>query len=56
VLRLHDVAEAHDFLTVNAALDGSAEVSRSLRLPEELRRERGGDRPASPDLLEEASR
>jgi dihydropteroate synthase len=55
ILRLHDVAEARDFLTVSAALDGSAEVSRSLRLPNELRREPNGGRPASPDLLEEAS-
>jgi dihydropteroate synthase len=39
VLRLHDVAEANDFLTVSAALNGSAEVPPSLRLADELRRE-----------------
>jgi dihydropteroate synthase len=56
VLRLHDVAEAHDFLAVSAALDGSADVPSSLRLADELRREPNGSHGTSPDLLEEASR
>lgn len=39
VLRLHDVAETRDFLTVAAALDGEVEVPRDLRVPDDLRRE-----------------
>jgi len=48
VLRLHDVAEARDFLLVGAALDGSLAVPPQLRLPEELRREAAaGTKPAT---------
>jgi dihydropteroate synthase len=43
VLRVHDVAEARDFLTVSAALDGSAEPPRDLRLADDLRWERAPD-------------
>jgi dihydropteroate synthase len=39
VIRVHDVAEATDYLAVRAALDGEAEVPDDLRLPDELRRE-----------------
>jgi dihydropteroate synthase len=39
VLRLHDVAEARDFLTVSAVLEGELEVPPGLRLADELRRE-----------------
>jgi dihydropteroate synthase len=39
VLRLHDVAEARDFLTVLTALEGEVEIPRELRLADELRRE-----------------
>ena len=37
VLRVHDVAEAADFLTVAAALGGEGEVDSSLRVPDTLR-------------------
>jgi dihydropteroate synthase len=39
ILRVHDVAEANDFLTVRAALREGGEVSRDLRLADDLRRE-----------------
>ena len=39
VLRLHDVAEARDFLAVSAALEGEVDVPRRLRLADHLRRE-----------------
>jgi dihydropteroate synthase len=55
VLRVHDVAEARDFLTVTAALEGSIEVPPSLRLGDELRREPRGNGAVSQDLIEEAS-
>jgi dihydropteroate synthase len=45
VLRLHDVAEAVDFLKVRAALEGTAEVPARLRLADELRREPAAVRP-----------
>jgi dihydropteroate synthase len=37
VLRVHDVAEVRDFLTVRAALEGEAEVAPDLLLADELR-------------------
>jgi dihydropteroate synthase len=37
VLRVHDVAEVRDFLTVQRALEGELVVSDDLALPEELR-------------------
>lgn len=37
-VRLHDVAAAHDFLVVRAALRGELEVDSDLELPEPLRR------------------
>ena len=37
VLRVHDVAEAADFLTVAAALGGEGEVDSSLHVPDTLR-------------------
>jgi dihydropteroate synthase len=40
VFRLHDVAEARDYLTVRAALRGELEVRGDLMLAEELRHER----------------
>jgi dihydropteroate synthase len=42
MLRLHDVAEARDFLTVRAALSGELEPPIPLRLADELRREPDG--------------
>jgi dihydropteroate synthase len=45
VLRLHDVAEAVDFLKVRAALEGTAEVPAALRLADDLRREPAAVRP-----------
>jgi dihydropteroate synthase len=40
ILRVHDVAEAADFLAVRAALAGEAPVESLLNLPVDLRRER----------------
>jgi dihydropteroate synthase len=37
VLRVHDVAQAADFLAVRAALAGQVELETSLRIPDELR-------------------
>jgi dihydropteroate synthase len=37
ILRVHDVAEVRDFLTVRAALEGELEVSDDLLLADELR-------------------
>jgi dihydropteroate synthase len=37
VLRVHDVAETRDFLTVSAALNGEVETPNGLRLADELR-------------------
>ncbi len=45
VLRLHDVAEAVDFLTVTAALEGEVEVPAELRLADGLRRQPGRTPP-----------
>jgi dihydropteroate synthase len=42
VLRVHDVAEVRDFLTVRAALEGELDISDDLLLPDELRREEVG--------------
>jgi dihydropteroate synthase len=39
IVRVHDVAAAHDFLTVRAALNGELEVDPGLILAEEKRRE-----------------
>ena len=39
ILRVHDVAEARDFLAVRAALNGGVPVDAELRLDLELRRE-----------------
>ncbi|MEA2197944.1 MAG: dihydropteroate synthase [Solirubrobacteraceae bacterium] len=41
ILRVHDVAEAVDFLTVRAVLDGRLEFDAGLGLPEALRHEQG---------------
>ncbi len=41
VLRVHDVAQAADFLGVRAALRAEAEVDSALRVPDELRWEQG---------------
>jgi dihydropteroate synthase len=42
VFRVHDVAEAADFLAVRAALRGEGPVDAGLRLAEDLRREPAG--------------
>jgi dihydropteroate synthase len=39
IVRVHDVAEAADFLAVRAALNGESEVAADLRVPGDLRRE-----------------
>jgi len=39
ILRVHDVAQVRDFLTVRAALEGDLHVADDLRLADELRRE-----------------
>jgi dihydropteroate synthase len=39
ILRVHDVAEVADYLTVADALDGESEVAEDLELPTQLRRE-----------------
>ncbi|HEX3510290.1 MAG TPA: dihydropteroate synthase [Solirubrobacteraceae bacterium] len=44
LFRVHDVAAAADFLTVRAALEGSAPVARELALSEDIRREGAGGR------------
>lgn len=41
VLRVHDVADAADFLAVRAALNGEAEVAPELRVPDTLRWDQG---------------
>jgi dihydropteroate synthase len=41
ILRVHDVAQAADFLAVREVLEGRLEIDPRLRLPEELRREQG---------------
>jgi dihydropteroate synthase len=41
ILRVHDVAEVRDFLSVREALRGTAKVPEDLRLEEGLRREPG---------------
>ena len=40
IVRVHDVAATHDYLTVRAALRGQLAVPDDLTLAEELRRER----------------
>jgi dihydropteroate synthase len=40
ILRVHEVAEVRDFLTVRGALRGEANVPQDLRLEESLRRQR----------------
>jgi dihydropteroate synthase len=46
VLRVHDVAEVRDFLTVRAALEGEVQVAHDLLLADELRREEVGSTAA----------
>ena len=41
IVRVHDVAEAADFLAVRAVLEGRREVDAGLAVPEMLRREQG---------------
>jgi dihydropteroate synthase len=42
ILRVHDVAETRDFLTVTAALNGELEVPGRMQLPNDLRWESSG--------------
>jgi dihydropteroate synthase len=56
VFRIHDVAEAADFLAVRAALRGELELTRSLRLPEPLRREQGSAEPGRAQAGERGGR
>jgi dihydropteroate synthase len=37
ILRVHDVAQVRDFLTVRAALEGELDVADDLRLADDLR-------------------
>jgi dihydropteroate synthase len=53
VLRVHDVAETRDFLTVSAALDGDGEIPSGLRLGDDLRWEPAA-KPAEQAMLKEA--
>jgi dihydropteroate synthase len=39
ILRVHDVSDAREFLTVRAALNGDVDVPEALRLDATLRRE-----------------
>jgi dihydropteroate synthase len=41
VLRLHDVADAADYLAVRAVLSGAAEIDSAVRISDELRWEQG---------------
>jgi dihydropteroate synthase len=52
VLRLHDVSEARDFLTVRAALKGEIEVDAGLQLADELRWEPAAQEAAAPSANE----
>jgi dihydropteroate synthase len=54
VLRVHDVAETRDFLTVSAALRGDEEIPGGLRLGDELRWE-GKSEHAEQSALKEAT-
>jgi dihydropteroate synthase len=47
VLRMHDIAEAADFLKVRAALNGDAAVPRELRVSDALRWEQEDTRPVT---------
>jgi dihydropteroate synthase len=40
IFRVHDVADAADYLAVRAALDGESEPSRDLAVPDEIRYDR----------------
>ena len=46
VLRVHDVAQVADFLSVRAALTGETDVDRRLRVSDQLRRQQQPDPPA----------
>lgn len=43
IIRVHDVAETVDFLTVRRALRGEVDIPAGLRLPDHLRREPAGN-------------
>jgi dihydropteroate synthase len=47
VLRIHDVADAADFLAVAAALNGGAQVDGTLRLSDQVRWEQPVSDPAA---------
>jgi hypothetical protein len=53
MLRVHDVAETRDFLTVSAALNGELETPKGLHLRDELRWEQPS-REAEQRVFEEA--
>jgi dihydropteroate synthase len=54
VLRVHDVAETRDFLTVSAALDGELQMPSELHLGDELRWQQAVEQVEQP-VLEEAT-
>lgn len=56
VFRIHDVAEAADFLAVRAALRGELELTSSLLLPEPLRREQESAEPGRAQAGERGGR
>jgi len=49
VLRVHDVAQAADFLAVHAALAGAAELDSELRVDDRVRWEQGPPAPVAPE-------
>jgi dihydropteroate synthase len=56
ILRVHDVAEARDFLTISSALNGDGEIPPKLRLEDGLRRESTDSEPGKPVTVQEAVR
>ena len=48
IFRVHDVAAAHDFITVRAALRGESDVDPRLALADELRHHLSGSRQDAP--------
>jgi dihydropteroate synthase len=55
ILRVHDVREARDFLTMSAALNGDGDLPANLRLADELRWEPTGAEAAEAVQTEEAA-
>ncbi len=56
VFRVHDVADAADFLAVRAVLRGERELDSGARLPDRLRRQHGSNAAGSTQAGEAAGR